>query len=141
MITFDTELGGYDVDISGRTLLLNVRGVIELETALRFMLQAKVLISQLPHNHWASLVDLTEWGLHPPEVVEFIHEFQNWAEDNGQLAEAAVVNKSVLKIMAREKDAQFRRNKTVKQEYFDKRSEAENWLRILSFMSEFSSED
>lgn len=138
MITFDTELGGYDVGIRERTLLLNVRGVIELETALRFMLQAKILITQLPHNHWASLVDLSEWGLHPPEVVEFIHEFQNWAEDNGQLAEAAVVKDSVLKVMAREKDVQFRRKQTVHQEYFEKRSEAENWLRILSFMGDTS---
>jgi len=133
MFSFDTDLGGYDLDIQGQTLLLNIRGVVELEVALRFMLQAKVLVSQLPHNHWASLVDLSDWGLHPPEVAEFLHEFQEWAEENGQLAEAAVVNNSVLKIMAREKVAEVG-SKKVQQEFFKTKREAEDWLHILSFL-------
>jgi len=133
MYSFDTELGGYDLDITDQTLLLTIRGVVELEVALRLLLQAKILVTQLPHNHWASLVDLSDWGLHPPEVVEFLHEFQEWAEDNGQLAEAAVVNNSVLKMMAREKLGEVGR-KTVHQEYFQKKCEAEDWLHILSFL-------
>lgn len=133
--SFDTLYGGYDLDIQDRTLLLTIRGVVELELALRFMLQAKVMISQLPHNHWASLVDLRDWGLHPPEVVDFLYEFQHWAEDNGQLAEAAVVSDSVLKVLARDKLREGVR-KTVHQEYFVTRHEADEWLHILSFLGD-----
>lgn len=133
MYSFDNDIGGYDIALDGQVLLLNIRGVIEVEIVLRFMLQAKVLVDQLPANHWASLVDLSEWGLHPPEVVAFMHEFQQWAEENGQLAEAAVVNKSVLKIMAREKVAE-EGWKTVHLEYFETKPAAQEWLRALSFI-------
>jgi len=135
MYSFDTPYGGYDLDVKDRTLLLTIRGVVELELALRFMLQAKMMITQLPHNHWASLVDLQDWGLHPPEIVEFMKEFQQWAEDNGQLAEAAVVSDSVLKVLAREKLCEGVR-KTVHQEYFVNKHEAEEWLRILSLLED-----
>jgi hypothetical protein len=131
MYQYKTPLGGYEIDINDRTLCLTIHGVIELELALRFMLHAKILISSLPTNHWASLVDLSEWGLHPPEIVEFIEGFELWAQENGQLAEAAIVNESVLKIMAREKLVEKAR-KTVHQEYFKSKPEAQEWLRVLS---------
>lgn len=131
MHQFETSFGGYEMDINHRTLCLTIHGVIELELALRFMLQAKVLISKLPDHHWASLVDLSEWGLHPPEIVVFIQEFESWAQKNGQLAEAAVVNDSVLKIMARDKLVGGART-TVHQEYFKTKPEAQEWLRVLS---------
>lgn len=135
MISFDNDLGGYDLDVHGQTLIFTIRGIVELETALRLMLQTKILVAQLPQDHWASLVDLSDWGLHPPEVVEFLHEFQQWAEENGQLAEAAIVNKSVLKTMARDKVAKVGR-KTVHQEYFETKREAIDWLRVLSLYDE-----
>lgn len=126
-----TGHGAYTVDLKGRTLVLTIIGIVDMEMALRFMLEAKIQLSKLSHNHWASLVDLSEWGLHPPEIVEFIREFETWAEENGQLAEAAVVNQSVLKIMARNKLIEGTR-KTVHQEYFVSREAAVEWLETMS---------
>jgi len=135
MYSFDTDLGGYDLDLHDQTLFLTIRGVVEVELALRFIVQAKILLAQISGKSWASLVDLSDWGLHPPEVVEFLREFQQWAEDNGQITEAAVVNESVLKVMARDKLLQSRK-KTVHQEYFKTKPEAEEWLRGLSLINE-----
>jgi len=127
----ETAHGFYTLDIKGRTLVLTIHGVVDMEMALRFMLEAKIQLTKLPLNHWASLVDLREWGLHPPEIAQFIQEFEQWAEENGQLAEAAVVNKSVLKIMARNKLIAGVR-KTVHQEYFETKEAAVEWLDAMS---------
>jgi hypothetical protein len=131
MKSYETVDGGYQLEIKGRTLVLTIKGVMDMEVALRLLLEAKIQLTKLNTKHWASLMDLSEWGLHPPEIVEFMREFQTWAEENGQLAEAAVVNKSVLKIMARNKLIQGTR-KTVHQEYFETKPEAIEWLQILS---------
>jgi hypothetical protein len=131
MNAFETADGGYQVEIKGRTMVLTIKGVMDVEVALRLLLEARLLLIDLPHEHWASLLDLTEWGLHPPEIIEFVREFQVWAEENGQLAEAAVINKSVLKVMVRNSLLEGTR-KTVHQEYFDNKNGAIEWLRILS---------
>lgn len=131
MNAFETEDGGYHIEIKGRTMVLTIKGVMDVEVALRLLLEARLLLTDLPHDHWASLVDLTQWGLHPPEIIDFIREFQIWAEKHGQLAEAAVVDKSVLKVMARNSLLKGTR-KTVHQEYFENKNGAIEWLRILS---------
>mgnify|MGYP003384429990 FL=1 len=131
MNAFETADGGYQIEIKGRTMVLTIKGVMDVEVALRLLLEARLLLIDLPHEHWASLLDLTEWGLHPPEIIEFVREFQVWAEENGQLAEAAVINKSVLKVMVRNSLLEGTR-KTVHQEYFDNKNGAIEWLRILS---------
>ena len=131
MKAFETEDGGYHIEIKGRTMVLTIKGVMDVEVALRLLIEARILLTDLPHDHWASLVDLTQWGLHPPEIIDFIREFQVWAEERGQLAEAAVVDKSVLKIMVRDSLLKGTR-KTVHQEYFDNKDGAIEWLRILS---------
>lgn len=131
MNAFETADGGYQIEIKGRTMVLTIKGVMDVEVALRLLLEARLLLIGLPHEHWASLLDLTEWGLHPPEIIEFVREFQVWAEENGQLAEAAVINKSVLKVMVRNSLLEGTR-KTVHQEYFDNKNGAIEWLRILS---------
>ena len=131
MNAFETADGGYQIEIKGRTMVLTIKGVMDVEVALRLLFEARLLLIDLPHEHWASLLDLTEWGLHPPEIIEFVREFQVWAEENGQLAEAAVINKSVLKVMVRNSLLEGTR-KTVHQEYFDNKNGAIEWLRILS---------
>ena len=60
----------------------------------------------------------------------FIKEFNAWAEENGQLAEAAVVNKSVLKVMARDSLVSEFRSK-IHQEYFESKAEAIEWLQHM----------
>jgi len=127
--------GSYSLDSKGRTIILTLIGVVDMEIALRSMLDIKILVTEKKYEHWASLVDLSGWGLHPPEIVEYIQEFHEWAEKNGQLAEAAVVNKSVLKVMARNKLIQGAR-KTVHQEYFEDKAEAIEWLQHLSLFDE-----
>jgi len=131
--TFKTDLGSYEVTLHGRTLLVTICGVLELELALRLMLQAKILIDELPHDHWASLVDLRQWGLHPPEIVTFVQEFQEWASQQGQLAEAAVVDDSVLKVMARDRLIEDSRP-NVHQEYFVTLEQAREWLEALDLL-------
>lgn len=123
--------GTYSIDVKGRTIVLTIKGVVDMEVALRFMLDFKIQVTELGEKHWASLVDLSEWGLHPPEVVYFLDEFEDWAKNNGQIAEAAVVDASVLKVMARDKLVAPHRDK-VHQEYFQKKAVAEEWLRHLS---------
>ncbi len=127
--------GSYSLEARGRTVILTLIGVVDMEIALRLMLDIKILVTEKKYEHWASLVDLSKWGLHPPEIVEFIQEFHTWADRNGQLAEAAVVNKSVLKVMARDKLVMgFRKN--VHQEYFEDKTEAIEWLQHLSLYDE-----
>ena len=128
--TFKTDLGSYEITLQNRTLLVTISGILELELALRLMLQAKIIIDELPHDHWASLVDLRQWGLHPPEIVTFVQEFQEWASQQGQLAEAAVVADSVLKVMARDKLIEDTRP-NVHQEYFTTMEDAREWLEAL----------
>jgi hypothetical protein len=123
--------GSYSLDSKGRTIILTINGVVDIEIALRLMLDIKILVTQKKYTYWASLVDLSGWGLHPPEIVSYMQEFHEWAEKNGQLAEAAVVNKSILKVMARNKLLQGSRNK-VHQEYFEDKAEAVEWLQHLS---------
>lgn len=123
--------GSYSLDVKGRTLVLTIQGVVDVEVALRLMLDVKIKVTELNEPHWASLVDLSDWGLHPPEVVSFIDEFEEWAKNNGQLAEAAVVNKSVLKEMARNRLVSEHRT-LVHQEYFHDKAMAIDWLKNLS---------
>ena len=127
--------GSYSLDAKGRTIILTLIGVVDMEIALRLMLDIKILVTEKKYEYWAALVDLSQWGLHPPEIVEFIHEFHEWAGQNGQLAEAAVVDKSVLKVMARNKLIKNFR-KSVHQEYFEDKAEAIEWLQHLSLYDE-----
>ncbi len=127
--------GSYSLDSKGRTIILTLIGVVDMEIALRLMLDIKILVTEKQYEHWAALVDLSQWGLHPPEIVDFIHEFHEWAGKNGQLAEAAVVDKSVLKVMARNKLIEKFR-KSVHQEYFEDKAEAIEWLQHLSLYDE-----
>ncbi len=127
--------GSYSLDSKDRTIMLTLVGVVDMEIALRLMLDIKILVTEKKYEYWAALVDLSQWGLHPPEIVDFIHEFHEWAELNGQLAEAAVVDKSVLKIMARNKLIE-KRHKSVHQEYFENKAEAIEWLQHLSLYDE-----
>ena len=123
--------GSYSIDVKGRTLVLTIKGVVDIEVALRFMLEFKIKVTELGEQYWASLVDLSEWGLYPPEVVDFLDEFEGWAKANGQIAEAAVVDVSVLKVMARDRLVSHHRDK-VHQEYFQKKDIAIEWLKHLS---------
>lgn len=135
MYNIETSHGHCTLELKGRTLAMTIFGVVDMEMVLRFMLETKIQVSKLPSNHWASLLDLTEWGLHPPEIVEFLKEFEEWAEQNGQLAEAAVVNESVLKVMARNKLIEGTR-KFVHQEYFRNKDDAIEWLKVMSLYEE-----
>jgi len=123
--------GSYSLDVKGRTVVLTITGVVDIEVALRLMLDFKIKVTELNEPYWASLVDLSDWGLHPPEVVHFIDEFEDWAKNNGQLAEAAVVNESVLKVMARDRLVGEHRI-LVHQEYFQDKKMAIDWLKNLS---------
>ncbi len=135
---FFTEPDGhYSIEVKGRTLVFVIDGVVDMEMALRSMLEFKIKVTELSEPYWASLMDLSCWGLHPPDIVDFIHEFHEWAEKNGQLAEAAVVNSSVLKVMARDKLVE-KRGKMVHQEYFKTYAEAVEWLQHLSLYDEES---
>jgi hypothetical protein len=127
--------GHYSIEVKGRTLVFVIDGVVDMEMALRYMLEFKIKVTELAEPYWASLVDLSSWGLHPPDIVHFIHEFHDWAEQNGQLAEAAVVNSSVLKVMARNKLIE-KRGKMVHQEYFKTHAEAVEWLQHLYLYEE-----
>lgn len=123
--------GSYSLDVKGRTIVLTIIGVVDIEVALRLMLDFKIKVTELNEPYWASLVDLSDWGLHPPEVIEFIDGFEDWAKNNGQLAEAAVVNESVLKVMARDRLVGEHRT-LVHQEYFQDKKMAIDWLKNLS---------
>ncbi len=127
--------GSYSIVVKGRTLVFVIEGVVDIEMALRSMLEFKIKVHELDEPYWASLVDLSKWGLHPPDIVHFIHEFHEWAQESGQLAEAAVVNQSVLKVIARNKLIE-KRGKTVHQEYFETHAAAVEWLEHLSLYEE-----
>lgn len=125
----------YSLSIQDRTLDFKIQGIVDMEMALRFMLDFKIKVQHLNQPHWATLMDLSEWGLHPPEIIDFLTEFHEWAQENGQIAEAAVVNDSVLKVMARNRLIETR-SKKVHQEYFKTRAAAIEWLQHLSLWPE-----
>ena len=127
--------GSYDLQVKGRTFILTIEGIVDVELALRYMLDFKLEAEALNEPYWATLLDLTQWGLHPPEVFAFLTEFESWAKDNGHLTEAAVVDKSVLKVMVRNHMVSPYR-KLIQQEYFETKDAAIEWLQMLQLYPE-----
>ena len=74
----------YSLDIQDRTLDFKIQGIVDMKIVLRLMLDFKIKVQHLNESHWAALMDLREWGLHPPRLSRLLLSFMNGLKKAGK---------------------------------------------------------
>ena len=124
---------GYLLRIENKTLFFTVKGSMDLPLLADIFKDVSGIIQNHLSPSWASVVDLSSWQLHTPEVASMIAKFQFWAAKHGQKSELCITSGSVLKKSARQ-DLLKNRPESVEYVFVDNLQEAETWLRDHSFL-------
>jgi hypothetical protein len=92
--------GSFDIKVSGRILLVNVKGGWNIESAHDYSQAAQALIKPLFGAPWAVLAVMDEWELFTPDCSPVIQTLNQNAYRNGLVREAMVNQVDSVKLQA-----------------------------------------
>lgn len=91
------EHGSFNMNITDQIIIINAYGAWNLETALRWGREFKLLANQIESSPWACIVDLSSFELAIPEVWEHIDEINDWCNLHNQKYEVVICSLSIQK--------------------------------------------
>ncbi len=83
--------GEHSIDVDGRVLVCRVLEAWNVEQARRFVADIQQAVAALGKGSWCRVVNMLDYQLHTPEVVEEMAAFGRWATANGCLCHAFVI--------------------------------------------------
>jgi len=117
--------GKYSISINNQVLTVKAYDEWNIETVISSCEAFRVEAKKLMHKSWSCLVDLSEWELGPPGMLDEIKGLNIWSEKNNQAFEAIIVKNSVQKHFFENSHEVF---KNIKYKFFDNHDDALCWL-------------
>lgn len=109
-----------------RVIFVKVHGSIDLLSMSDCIQKVETLLPNMD-GPWASFVDLSNWQLHTPEIIELLGDFEKRMIEKGMSVEISVVGDSEFKKYARQQ--LFQQTEVhVEQVYVDTVDSGWNWL-------------
>ncbi|PKI16594.1 hypothetical protein [Colwellia sp. 12G3] len=125
------EHGSFSMKIVDRTLMVEAVGAWNLETAIRWGQEFKLLVSSIEELQWACLVDLSNFELAIPEVWEHLDSVNKWSNLHNQKYEAVVCSLSLQKVLIEKSHAALT---NVETKFCEDLNEAFEWLEIMGVL-------
>ena len=91
------EHGSYNMKIVDQTIIVEAVDAWNLETAERWGIEYKSLVGLIKNLPWACLVDLSNFELAIPDVLEHIDKINEWGNSHNQKFEVVVCSLSIQK--------------------------------------------
>lgn len=85
----------FDVDIKRRMLYGKIYGVWKIETAKAYVEEFKEVSEPLIKKPWSKLIDLSNWKIVYPEVIQIIGDLNKWCRDNKMEWSIYIINQKV----------------------------------------------
>lgn len=117
----------FELKVIDNTLFFHLEGAMDEGLLQAIFIQVLKLVENELKEPWASVMDLTEWGLYTPEAEIDLIKFQHWAYKKGQRAEVCITSGSQFKENIRKKMYEHQDLK-VEHVFVDSLSEAKSWL-------------
>ncbi len=117
--------GKYSISINNQVLTIKAYDEWNIETVISCCEAFRVEAKKLMHKSWSCLVDLSEWELGPPRMLDEIKKLNMWSENNNQTFEAVIVKNSVQKQLLENTHEAF---ESIESKFFDNHDDALFWL-------------
>jgi hypothetical protein len=125
------EHGSFSMKIVDRTLIVKAEGAWNLETAIRWGQEFKLLVNRIEEHQWACLVDLSNFELAIPEVWDHLNSVNEWSNLHNQKYEAVVCSLSIQKVLIKKSHAVLT---NVETKFCEGLNEAYEWLEIIGVL-------
>jgi hypothetical protein len=83
---------GIDVDLPNSIIYEKIFGVWRVETAESYVKEFQEEVVDLIKKPWAKLVDLSNWKIGYPEIVEIIGKHMEWCREHNMVWSVNVIN-------------------------------------------------
>ncbi|MCK4302257.1 MAG: hypothetical protein KAW91_05760 [candidate division Zixibacteria bacterium] len=83
---------GIDVDLSNRIVYEKIYGVWRVETAESYKKDFQEEVVDLIKKPWAKLIDLSNWKIGYPEIVEIVGKHLEWCHEHNMVWSVNVIN-------------------------------------------------
>jgi len=120
-----TQHGKYSISTNNQLLTVKAYDDWNIETVISCFEVFRDQAKTLKHESWSCLVDLSEWDLGPPEMLNEIKNLNIWSEKNNQKFEAVIVKNSVQKHFLQNSHQAFN---GIESKFFDNHDDALSWL-------------
>jgi len=117
--------GKYSISTNNQLLTVKAYDDWNIETVISCFDAFRDQVKTLKHESWSCLVDLSQWNLGPPEMLNEIKKLNIWSEKNNQKFEAVIVKDSVQKHLLQNSHQAFN---SIKSKFFDNHDDALSWL-------------
>ncbi len=117
--------GSYVVSSTKQLLTIKAYNDWNMETVFSYCQSFKEQASTLTHDNWSSLIDLSDWGLGPPEMLNELQKLNLWSEAHKQNY-VAIITKCSLQQQFLIKSHQVFKETQAK--FFDNEADALSWL-------------
>jgi hypothetical protein len=84
-----------EVDEQRRIIREKIYGLWKADTARSYYEDFKKEVAPLTSGKWAKLINLNNWKLSYPEVVDIIGEHLKWCRENGMVLSVNVIDNSI----------------------------------------------
>ena len=91
------EHGSFNLSLIDQTIISEAFGSWNIETAIRWADEFKLLVGQISNAPWACIVDLSNFELAPLDVWAYIDEINLWCNVNNQKYEVLICSSSLQK--------------------------------------------
>lgn len=91
------EHGGFKMYIENQTIVVEPIGAWNIETALRYGREFKLLVNQIENEEWATLVIFLNFELAGPKMWEHINKLNEWGIQHNKKHEVVVCTQSIHK--------------------------------------------
>jgi len=122
------EHGSFEMEIKNQTIVVRAFSAWNLETALRFAKEFKLLAQTLENKPWACLVDLIKFDSRIPAVWDEVDEINLWANSHNQKYEIVVCNSTLQEFLLKRPHVPLANAKT---KFCENLDEANDWLGNL----------
>lgn len=91
------EHGSFNLSLIDQTIISEAFGSWNIETAIRWADEFKLLVGQISNAPWACIVDLSNFELAPLDVWSYLDEINLWCNANNQKYEVLICSSSLQK--------------------------------------------
>ena len=124
------EHGSYKLELKHNLIIVRLFSSWNRQTAERMCADFMDIACTISGQPWACLVDLLNWELGGPEVMETIVEVNHWCAKNNQKMEAVVCSSSIQAYFLKELQKALPDTESA---FFAHEGEAIQWLKDHGF--------
>lgn len=117
--------GSYTISSDNQILTMKAYDEWNIETVISCCNIFKEEAKKLMHSSWSCIVDLSEWELGPPEMLDEIKNLNIWSEKNNQRFEAVIIKNPLQQQLLENTHTVF---ENIQSQFFDNHDDAIGWL-------------